>query len=121
MHSIPHLPASFPLGIAIVQHMPPKFTQSMAERLDSLSQLHVKEAEDGETIEPGKVVIAPGGQHMTFVAGLRGMTVKISPEPAHTLYRPCADIMMLSAAEACKGQLIGVIMTGMGKDGLEGL
>ena len=58
------LPKDFPLGIAIVQHMPPRFTKSMAERLDGLSQLHVKEAEEGDRLEPGMVLIAPGGQHM---------------------------------------------------------
>ncbi len=117
---LPKLPKNFPLGIAIVQHMPPKFTQSLAERLDSLSEVHVKEAEEGEPLEPGKVIIAPGGQHLTFVRHGYGVAAHISLEPLNTLYRPCADIMMTSAVETVRGPLLGIVMTGMGKDGLEG-
>jgi two-component system chemotaxis response regulator CheB len=118
---IPKLPEAFPLGIAIVQHMPPRFTSSLAERLNSQSKVQVREARDGEKIEPGVVLIAPGGQHLTFQRRSTGVFAKTSSEPATTLYRPCADIMMRSAVEAFKGPLLGVIMTGMGKDGLEGL
>jgi two-component system, chemotaxis family, protein-glutamate methylesterase/glutaminase len=118
---IPKLPKDFPLGIAIVQHMPPRFTRSMSERLDGLSQVRVKEAEDGDRMEPGLVLIAPGGEHMTFRANGTSVKVKISGEPQNTLYKPCADVMMTSAVEAFSGPLLGVIMTGMGKDGLEGL
>jgi two-component system chemotaxis response regulator CheB len=121
LQTLPKLPANFPLGIAIVQHMPPHFTRSMADRLDGLSALRVKEAEDGDPFEPGLVLIAPGGQHMKFFRNGAGVRVKITPEPAATLYRPSADVMMTSAAEAFEGPLLGVIMTGMGKDGLEGL
>ncbi len=118
---IPKLPKDFPLGIAIVQHMPPRFTRSMAERLDGLSQVRVKEAEDGDRMEPGLVLVAPGGEHMSFRANGTSVKVKISGEPLNTLYKPCADVMMTSAVEAFNGPLLGVIMTGMGKDGLEGL
>ncbi len=117
---LPKLPKTFPLGIAIVQHMPPKFTLSLAERLDGLSEVHVKEAEEGEPMEPGKVIIAPGGQHLTFVRNGHGIAAHIGLEPLNTLYRPCADIMMTSAVDATRGPLLGVVMTGMGKDGLEG-
>ena len=121
LQTIPKIPADFPLGIVVVQHMPARFTRSMADRLDSLSQVSVKEAEDGDKVEPGRVLIAPGGLHLTFTRNGVGTRVKISDEPRTTLYRPSADIMMTSAAEVFGGPLVGLIMTGMGKDGLEGL
>jgi two-component system chemotaxis response regulator CheB len=118
---IPKIPEKFPLGIAIVQHMPPHFTQSMSARLDGLSAVRVKEAEDGDTLMPGHVLVAPGGRHMTFEKVAGSVRVRISDTPKDTLYHPSADIMMTSAAEVINGPLIGLIMTGMGKDGLEGL
>ncbi|HTX18061.1 MAG TPA: chemotaxis response regulator protein-glutamate methylesterase [Bacteroidota bacterium] len=121
LETIPKLPANFPIGIAIVQHMPPRFTKSLAERLDGLSNVQVKEAADGDAIEPGLVLIAPGGLHMTFGRSGSSVRVRISEEPKNTLYHPSADIMMTSAAENISGPILGVIMTGMGKDGLEGL
>jgi two-component system chemotaxis response regulator CheB len=121
LQTIPKLPGDFPLAIAIVQHMPPRFTKSMAERLNSLSALEVKEAEQGDRMEPGLVLIAPGGQHLTFTGSGSSVSARISPEPANTLYRPCADVMITSAVQAYNAPLLGVIMTGMGKDGLEGL
>lgn len=121
LQTIPKLPVDFPLGIAVVQHMPPKFTKSLAERLDSLSSLNVKEAEDGDILEPGVVLLAPGGQHMTFRRKGGYVAATIGSEPANSIYKPCADVMMTSAVEAFNGPLLGIIMTGMGKDGLEGL
>jgi two-component system chemotaxis response regulator CheB len=121
LQTIPKLPVDFPLGIAVVQHMPPKFTKSLAERLDSLSSLNVKEAEDGDILEPGVVLLAPGGQHMTFRRKGGYVAATIGIEPANSIYKPCADVMMTSAVEAFNGPLLGIIMTGMGKDGLEGL
>lgn len=118
---IPQLPADFPKGIAIVQHMPPRFTKSMANRLDTLSKVEVREAEDGDLMKPGVVLIAPGGQHMTFNKKGKDIIVRVSVEPMNTIYRPSADIMMTSAVEAYDAPLLGLIMTGMGKDGLEGL
>jgi two-component system chemotaxis response regulator CheB len=118
---IPKLHKDFPLGIAVVQHMPPRFTRSMAERLDGLSELNVREAEEGDVLEQGVVLIAPGGNHLTFKSTGGRLVARISAEPATTLYRPCADIMMQSVVSASRGPLLGVIMTGMGKDGLEGL
>jgi len=118
---IPKVPANFPLGIAIVQHMPPKFTQSMASRLNSLSSVKVKEAEDGDALSPASVLIAPGGRHLIFEKTSGQIIARITDEPRETLYHPSADIMMSSIAEVINAPLIGVIMTGMGKDGLEGL
>ena len=121
LQTIPKLPAGFPLGIAVVQHMPPRFTKSLADRLDGLSALHVKEAEDGDVLAPGVVLIAPGGHHMTFQRKGVAVAACIGTEPSTTLYRPSADIMISSAVEAFNAPLLGIIMTGMGKDGLEGL
>lgn len=121
LQTIPKIPKNFPLGIAVVQHMPPRFTKSMAERLDGLSEVTVKEAEEGDVLSPGTVLIAPGGEHLTFRGSACRLVAQISSEPSTTLYRPCADVMMLSATAATNGPLLGVIMTGMGKDGLEGL
>ncbi len=118
---IPKLPANYPLGILIVQHMPPHFTRSMAERLNGLSQVEVREAADGDKVQPGVVLIAPGGFHMMLAKNGTGVVVRISAEPSKSLYRPSADIMIASAVEAFNGPLLGLIMTGMGKDGLEGL
>jgi two-component system chemotaxis response regulator CheB len=121
LHTIPKLPKNLPVGLAIVQHMPPHFTKSLADRLNGLSQIRVREAADGDLMEPGLALIAPGGQHMTFARSAGKVRVKISDEPRNTLYHPSADIMMKSAAEVFDAPLLGVIMTGMGKDGLEGL
>ena len=118
---IPQIPEHFPIGMAIVQHMPPHFTKSLAERLNSISKIRVKEAEQGDALEPGKVLIAPGGKQMTFSYDGSYVTTIISDEPLNALYRPSADIMMKSAATSFRGPLLGVIMTGMGKDGVEGL
>jgi two-component system chemotaxis response regulator CheB len=107
--------------MAIVQHMPPHFTKSLAERLNSISKVRVKEAEQGDVLEPGKVLIAPGGKQMTFSYDGSYVTTIISDEPLNALYRPSADIMMKSAVASFRGPLLGVIMTGMGKDGVEGL
>ena len=121
MQMLPKVPAGFPLPIAIVQHMPPNFTKSMAERLNAECQLTVREAVDGDKMEKGTVLIAPGGQHLVFQRRGSDVVARITEEPKSALYRPCVDVMMLSAVDACRGSLLGVIMTGMGKDGLEGL
>jgi two-component system, chemotaxis family, protein-glutamate methylesterase/glutaminase len=118
---IPQLPERFPLGIGIVQHMPPHFTRTLADRLNTLSKVHVKEAEHGEAFEPGKVLIAPGGKQMAFCNSGSRITMEISDGPVDIVYRPSANIMMTSAATAFQGPLLGIIMTGMGKDGVEGL
>ena len=118
---IPKIPEQFPIGMAIVQHMPPHFTKSLADRLNIISKVNVKEAEQGEVVEPGKVLIAPGGRHLTFRNDGPNVITEISDEPINALYRPSADIMMKSASVTFHGPLLGVIMTGMGRDGVEGL
>ena len=117
---IPTLPADLPVPVAVVQHMPPHFTRSLANRLNANSALHVVEAEDGMPLEAGTVAIAPGGHHMVFRSGARATIVKTPEEPEDTLHRPSVDVMMTSASEHFNGRVLGLIMTGMGKDGLNG-
>lgn len=118
---IPRLPGNLPVGIVIAQHMPATFTTSLAERLDRLSQLSVKEAADGDKIEPGTVLLAPGGRQMTIKRSSRGASVVIGDEPASTLYKPCVDVLMNSVVDAYGGSTMGVILTGMGNNGVVGL
>ncbi len=118
---IANLPRNLPVPILIAQHMPPMFTKSLAERLDALAQLKVKEAEDGEWTQPGSVYIAPGGKHLTVRKVGSRSQLMVSPEPKDTLYHPCVDILMLSVAEAFGGFAMGVILTGMGDNGVVGL
>lgn len=115
---IPQLNPSMHIPMFIVQHMPPKFTKSLAERLNSLSQVTVKEAEDGEIVKNGFVYIAQGGKHMTIEKDSSNVKIKISDLPADTLYKPCVDVMINSVINVYGSKTLGVIMTGMGKDGL---
>lgn len=108
--------------IFIVQHMPPKFTTSLAERLNKLSQLEVKEAEKGEVVRNGVVYIAPGGFHMIIKQdGLGNKLIDISEQPAQSLHRPSVDVMLESIQNVYGKNILGIIMTGMGKDGFEGI
>ncbi len=117
---IPHLPRNLPVGIVIAQHMPPMFTKSLATRLDGLSKVTVREAEDGDQIEPGLVLIAPGGKHITVRRVGGRARVIVSEEPSTTLYKPCVDVTMNSVAEAYGKNTMGVMLTGMGSNGLAG-
>jgi len=119
---IPKLSSNIRIPIFIVQHMPPKFTQSLAERLNGMSPLKVKEAEHGEIVSGGTVYIAPGGFHMTVKKNLKGQVyIDISEKPTETLHRPSVDIMIKSVFDIYGKHTLGVIMTGMGRDGLEGI
>jgi two-component system, chemotaxis family, protein-glutamate methylesterase/glutaminase len=118
---IPLLPKNFPVPVTIVQHMPATFTKSLADRLDGISNVHVKEAEHGEKLLAGVAYIAPGGKHM-LIAGRAGHhEIALSEEPRDTLHRPAVNVMVKSVADAFGGAVLGVIMTGMGSDGLEGI
>jgi two-component system chemotaxis response regulator CheB len=115
------LPSDFPAGIVISQHMPKGFTASFAERLNSISKVRVKEATDGDEVEKGKVLICPGGSHMLFRKRGR-KTVTTIKEPKNTdKYVPSVDMMMLSVAEVFGNRTMGVVLTGMGSDGMEGM
>lgn len=118
---LPRLPKDLPCGVLVVQHMLPLFTASFAERMNELSQIEVREAKDGDQIKPGLVLVAPGGYHLRVKKwpGDEGY-VKLSKEP-FMLHMPSVDIAMESAAQAYSEHALGVIMTGMGQDGKEGM
>ena len=118
---IPAIPPSIPSPIIIAQHMPETFTASLAERLNSLSKINVKEAEDNEPVEIGTVYIAPGGKHLLVKRNGAKAIINLSTEPEDNLYKPSIDIMMNSIAESYGKYSLGVILTGMGQDGLEGV
>jgi two-component system chemotaxis response regulator CheB len=115
------LPYDFPAGIVISQHMPRGFTASFAERLNSISEVHIKEATDGDEVEKGKVLICPGGSHMIFRKRGRKIVASIK-EPKNTdKYVPSVDMMMSSVAEVFGHKTMGIVLTGMGSDGMEGM
>ncbi len=119
---VPLLSEKINIPIFIVQHMPPKFTASLADRLNSLSPLQVKEAEDNEVVRNGVVYIAPGGFHLKFKTDkVNNITIKISDKPDDVLHKPSVDVMLHSLHEAYGKNILGLIMTGMGKDGLDGI
>jgi two-component system chemotaxis response regulator CheB len=115
------LPGDFPAPIIIAQHMPASFTRPFAERLDSMCQIHVKEAEDGEKVRDGVAYVAPGGRHMRISVKLANRTLHISDEPKAAFYRPSANELIGSAGEALGRRALGVMLTGMGSDGIEGV
>ncbi len=118
---IPHLPADIPAGVLIVQHMPPVFTKSLAERLDKLSEITVKEAEEGDEIKPGLALIAPGNYHMkieeTTIKGMKKRIIKLNQEDRIHGVRPAVDVTFASAANIYGKNTTAVILTGMGQDG----
>lgn len=118
---IPMLPESLDAAVLIVQHMPPKFTKSLADRLDVLSNLKVKEAEDGDVIKTGNVYIAPGDYHMCVYESKGEKRIKLNQDPPYSGHRPSANVMFDSITEMYGKNVIGVIMTGMGGDGAEKL
>ena len=114
------LPAAVP-GIVMTQHMPPGFTRTYAERLNRLTRLHVVEAKGGERILPGHAFLAPGGFHMLVERSGADYILKLSEgEPVHR-HRPAVDVMMQSAAVAGGKNVLGILLTGMGKDGAKGM
>lgn len=114
------LPAGMP-PILITQHMPPNFTKSWAERLNSLCPLHVSEAKDGDEVTAGKVLVAPGGYHMVLRRNGARYIVELNQEEPVWHQRPAVDPMMESVAQYAGKNAIGVILTGMGRDGAAGL
>ncbi len=108
-------------GIVIVQHMPEKFTASFAKRLDSLCAVSVKEAEDGDTVLRGRVLIAPGNKHTILERSGARYYVTVKDGPLVTRHRPSVDVLFRSAARSAGSNAVGVIMTGMGDDGARGL
>jgi two-component system chemotaxis response regulator CheB len=115
------LPEDFPIPIVVVQHMPSVFTTAFAERLDSCCALRVKEAEEGDGLLPGRVLIAPGDYHITVHRLDGAPTVRLNQREPVSGHRPSVDVLMHSAAREFGHRTIGVIMTGMGKDGAAGI
>jgi len=119
---LPLLPADLPVGVLIVQHMPKGFTGPFARRLDTLCKISVREASNDDPIQPGVVYVGPAGQHMTVHRHTPSkVVVRLSTTPAGTLHTPSVDVMMTSVAEVFRAQAMGVILTGMGADGLQGM
>ena len=114
------LPAEMP-PIVMVQHMPETFTPSFARRLDGLSRLTVVEAKGGERLQPGTAYLAPGHSHMRVKKGARGLVLELSRDEPVNRHRPSADVLFWSIAELGRKNSLGVILTGMGKDGANGL
>lgn len=117
---IAQLPANFPPTF-IVQHMPPIYTQSFARRLDTLGAVRVREASDGDTIGPGQVLVAPGGRQLRMGIGHAGPQAIVRNEPPVNRHAPSVDVLFNSAVENYRSRVLGVLLTGMGNDGAEGL
>lgn len=119
---IPYFPADFPYPIVVIQHMPSGFTNSLACRLDSMSPLHVKEAQDGEEIEAGTVYIAQGGKQCELLEKGNGIFVLSEKDkPARGGLKPCADIFLESLVDTSLDRFVCGVLTGMGRDGCKGI
>jgi len=114
------LPENYSLPILLIQHMPASFTGAFAERLDKVCAINVKEAEDGDQLKPGTAYIAPGGKQMCLKKNGRGSIISIEDGPVATTYKPSVDVTFNSIAEAYRGRVLAVVLTGMGSDGCNG-
>ena len=114
------LPAGAP-GVAVVQHMPSPFTSAFAERLNRVCKVRVKEAEEGDRLTDGLVLIAPGDRHLMLVNEVLGYSARLIAGPLVSRHRPSVDVLFRSVAQAAGNNAVGIIMTGMGDDGVQGL
>lgn len=117
---IPHLPRELPVPVLVVQHMPPVFTQVLAQRLNGTSQLRVREAVNRDRMEPGNVYIAPGDYHMRVAGSPREGWITLDQTPAENGCRPAVDALFQSAAPLFGKNVLALIMTGVGHDGTKG-
>lgn len=115
------LPAELPTGVVIAQHMPPGFTATLAERLDRHCALAAAEARDGDSVVPGRILVAPGGEQIRLERLAAGLAVRVEAGPKGLVHRPSVDYLFASAAEVCGARVVGVVLTGMGDDGAHGL
>jgi two-component system chemotaxis response regulator CheB len=115
-----HMPAGSP-AIVITQHIPAVFSRAYADRLNTLCRMEVKEASDGDTVAPGRALVAPGNYHMLLRRSAEGYRVQIKDGPQVCYQRPSVDVMFSSVAETAGAKAVGVLLTGMGCDGAQGL
>jgi two-component system chemotaxis response regulator CheB len=119
---LPALPAGIGAPVFIVQHMPPHFTEALAERLQTKCAIPVKEAQDGEIARPSHAYLAPGGRHMKLSPGQHGeIVIRVTDDPPENACRPSVDYLFRSAALNFPGRSVAAILTGMGNDGTEGM
>lgn len=118
---IPKLPKNLKAPVVIVQHMPAGFTASLSERLNALSEVHVKEAAEGDILEPGSVYIAMGGKHLNVVSSAGKYSIHYTDEPSREGVKPCANYMYESLMDSKFDEVVCVVMTGMGADGTQGI
>jgi two-component system, chemotaxis family, protein-glutamate methylesterase/glutaminase len=117
---ITRLPATLPVPVLIVQHMPPVFTKMFAERLDRSSAVTVVEAKDGVPVQPGVVYLAPGDYHLTVTGRAGTVLTRLTQGPPENSCRPAADVLFRSVAEVYGSTALAVVLTGMGQDGMRG-
>jgi two-component system chemotaxis response regulator CheB len=120
-HVIPRLPEDFPAPVFIVQHMPPNFTKQLADRLNEISEIEVKEAEDNGRVRNGVAYIAPGGMHMKLRRALSVVRIKVFDGLPVNNVKSSVDVTADSVAQVYGGKAVGVILTGMGEDGARGM
>ncbi len=114
------LPANFPCPLLLIQHMPPKFTTAFAERMNALSKIEVREANDGDILKPGLALLAPGGRQTGLKKSGANMIIELYDAGPEQIYKPCVDLSFEHAAKVAPGKALGIILTGMGRDGCKG-
>jgi len=114
------LPSNFPVPVLLIQHMPATFTPAFTERLNGMSAIHVKHAEDGDVLKKGQALLAPGGMQMLLKQSGANLRVSILPGDDRLTYRPSVDLTFGSASRTLPGKILGLVLTGMGADGREG-
>ena len=118
---IPQLPEDFPVPVVMVMHMPVGYTEMYAAKLNEISPLEVREAAEGDEVQPGRVFLAPAGRHLSFKRDTNGeVIIHLDARPFNMLHRPAVDVLFKSAAEVYGNRVLGVVMTGMGSDGKQG-